>query len=436
MKLTAWLFAVLIELTAACGYASAALRPLYGGTLRVHLRARVVDADPSSWPADGWEREAKTRILAQVFEPLVWLDEKAAPHPALAKEWQHDAGFRRWTFALREGVQFHDGTSLTPAVAADSLARVAEGCAASAGAGAVVIRCDRAAPDLPADLALPKNWISRRGDGSAFGTGPFRLQQWEASRMAVLSAFEQHWAGRPFLDGIRFEMGQGGREQVMALELGRADIVELGPADFRRVSQRGAPTWTSPLLEVIGLAAQDEALREALALSIDRAPIHNVLLGRQGEISGAILPQWLSGYAFLFTAGRDLAKARTKAAALRNRQITIGFDPPDPVARSIAERIAVDAREAGIVAQASTAGASDAKVVRLRIASPNPVTALRSLGAQITDASALPYADERRFVDSHHLLPLFHVPDLFALSAQVRAFSWRLAGVWLEPVRP
>ena len=44
-----------------------------------------------------------------------------------------------------------------------------------------------------------------------------------------------------------------------------------------------------------GARIDDPRLREALALCVDRAAIHNVLLQRQGEIRGALLPQWLSG---------------------------------------------------------------------------------------------------------------------------------------------
>jgi ABC-type transport system substrate-binding protein len=299
------------------------------------------------------------------------------------------------------------------------------------------VQCKRPTPELPAELALPRNWIWKRGaDGAVSGTGPFRLAQWEASRRATLQANEEHWAGRPFLDSIEFQMGKSGREQRIALELGQADVVEVGPAEFRNAAQRGAATWISPVREVIALEVGDDRLREALALAIDRGPIHSVLLGRQGEVSGALLPQWLSGYAFLFDIERDLATARATAARLPGATVRIGFDAADAVARSIAERIAVDARQAGISAQASPAGKADARVVRLRIASVDPVTALRELGASVGAASGPPYDAERAFLDSSRLLPLFHVPDLFALSAQVREFSWRLAEVWLETVRP
>jgi peptide/nickel transport system substrate-binding protein len=437
MKPIVWLCAALLEFPLSGGVAAAALRPQYGGALRVYLRARVADADPARWPPGGWDREAKTRILEQVFEPLVRLDDRGTPAPALATAWRSDPGFRRWTLSLRPGVIFHDGTPLTPSLAAAALTRVGESCAAAAAGDGVIVQCKRPTPELPGELALPRNWIWKRAaGGAASGTGPFRLAVWEASRRATLHANDEHWAGRPFLDSIQIEMGKSGREQRIALELGNADVVELGPADFRNAAQRGAATWTSALREVIAVEAGDDRLREALALAIDRAPIHNVLLGRQGEMSGALLPQWLSGYAFLFNGERDLAAARAAAARLGGSAVRIGFDQVDAVARSIAERIAVDARQAGIAAQASPGGDPDARVVRLRIASTDPVIALRELGASVDAASVPPYQAERAFLESSRLLPLFHVPDLFALAPQVRQFSWQLADVWLETGRP
>jgi peptide/nickel transport system substrate-binding protein len=423
----------LVELAAIGGAALAATRPRYGGTLNVQLRARVMDRDPDKWPTAGWEREAKIRILEQVFEPLVRLAEDAAPQPALAVSWEHENDFRRWTFVLRPGTVFHDGAALTPAIAADSLMQPGEGRVAVAVGDTLVIRCERPAPELLAELALPRNWIRRRGSDETFhGTGPFRIVKWEPGRRAALTAHDRHWAGRPFLDSIVFEMGRGGREQLVALELGRADVVELSPADLRRASQRGAEQWVSALREVIALEVNDAKLREVLALAIERAPIQTVLLGRQGEISGALLPQWLSGYAFLFPASRDLARARQLAAGLGKGAVTIGAPAADSVARSIAERIAVDLREAGLVAQTFLEKA-DARVVRLRIASPDPAVALRELGAAGGSIPHPPYEAERDLIESLNLLPLFHVPDLFALAPRVRSFSWRLAGVWLEP---
>ena len=102
--------------------------------------------------------------------------------------------------------------------------------------------------------------------------------------------------GRPaFLDAIEVQMGRSLRDQLVDLEVGKADIVELGPNDLRHASERGGTVWSSLPLDLIALVvtpgrAEDSRVRQALALSIDRAAMHNVLLQKQGEVTAALLP--------------------------------------------------------------------------------------------------------------------------------------------------
>src|SRR5437879_11719713 len=86
---------------------------------------------------------------------------------------------------------------------------------------------------------------------------------------------------------------------------------------FRRASQSGGKTWSSLPVELLALvflrdrpAVQEARLRQAMAFSIDRAAIWSVLLQRQGEVAGGLLPQWLSGYAFLFSTPVVLQRAK------------------------------------------------------------------------------------------------------------------------------
>jgi len=45
-----------------------------------------------------------------IFETLTRLDDKGKPAPGLARSWEHSADFKTWTFKLRPGVKFQDGT--------------------------------------------------------------------------------------------------------------------------------------------------------------------------------------------------------------------------------------------------------------------------------------------------------------------------------------
>src|SRR5262249_28899605 len=162
------------------------------------------------------------------------------------------------------------------------------------------------------------------------------------------------------------------REQSNDLEMGRADVVEVGPAELRRQAP-GRRVWSSSPVRVLALVfsgrVDDARIREALALAVDRSAIHTVLLQRQGEISGALLPQWISGYAFLFPSSADLGRARQLAAGAR--PITLGVS--DPALRPIADRIAINARDAGLrVSVTQTPESADVRLTELRIESTDP----------------------------------------------------------------
>jgi len=486
--------AVLLALSVALPIVGAT-RPHYGGTLRVEMRARVTSLDPREMSSDPAEFAAAEKIFSLVFERLVGLDENGRPQPALAVAWQHDAEWKRWEFRMRPGVRFHDGTPLTPVEVAGAWQRLnGPQRIATVSGESLVIQSERPMPDLLLELARGHNFIFHLAkDGSVVGTGPFRVTEWQRQvapssgstssasrapsgdeegtvRRLVLAAFDDHWAGRPFLDSISVEMGVITQQQLIDLELGKADIVELAPDQVRRASQSGGKTWSSLAVELLALvflrdrpAVQEARLRQAMAFSIDRAAIWSALLQRQGEVAGGLLPQWLSGYAFLFSTPVDLERAkqlRSEVSATQRASrgpIKVAYDFTDSLARSVAERIAVNAREAGIAVQVAPPGPAsaagyDARLVRLRLVSTNAPTALESLLAALgeirslgPEAPATPeqlYAAERAVVDSYRVLPLVHLPQSYGLSERVKNWmprrwgTWRLEDVWLDTSSP
>ena len=147
-------------------------------------------------------------------------------------------------------------------------------------------------------------------DPPAFLNAGFTITRWEAGRRAIYDADDAAPGGRPFVDSVEITLGRPLRDQSIDLESGKADVVELGRDELRR-NPAGRKVWSSSpvrlLTVVFSPRFEDARVREALALAIDRSNIHSFLLARQGEVSGALLPQWLSGYAFLFPATADLA---------------------------------------------------------------------------------------------------------------------------------
>jgi ABC-type transport system substrate-binding protein len=212
----------------------------------------------------------------------------------------------------------------------------------------------------------------------------------------------------------------------------------------------------------------DARIREALGLAINRAAISNVLLQRRGTAASGLLPQWFTGYEFLFPGNLDLAHARElradAAAYVVVTPIMLAYDAGDPLAKLVAERIAVDAREAGIVVQpyaeshvsskaARSSMNADAVLMRLPLQSLEPSVSLAALagdlGASPESLQAILGADrpeelleaERRLLSDHRIIPVAHLPQAMWLSNNVHNWRqlvngvWQLDQLWVEGAR-
>jgi ABC-type transport system substrate-binding protein len=342
--------------------------------------------------------------------------------------------------------------------------------------GAVVNSPDPAVAPANPNEAFAKDQIAallddhRNPDGIfavavAAGAGPFRVAEWQPGKHALLAANENYSGGRPFVDFVEIQMARTARDRLLDLELGKADFAEIVPEEARRASERGMRVSTSEPDELLAVAfvpgspaAEDARAREALARSIDRAAIVNFILQKEGEPAGGLLPQWSSGTAFLFSIPPDARRARDLWAQIGSSpKIVLGYDASDLLEQTVAERIVVNAREAGIAisaeAKPGVASANDgAKLIRWRMPSPHPREALMDFVAVLgpttgLDRAPLPegaspeqiYEREREMVSTYCVVPLVWLPQVYGLGARVRDWkvpaageSWPFADVWLE----
>ncbi|MGV9770990.1 ABC transporter substrate-binding protein [Streptosporangium sp. NPDC003464] len=254
-----------------------------------------------------------------VWEPLVTLDGGMRPAPALATGWERSGGGRRWTFTLRTGVRFSDGTPLTAeAVVAnvERFRRIAPrpsaffsldaGMEAAYGkltgvraeGGKVVFTLAEPVADLPARLADFYSMIqapSAFGAGGEFaggpvGTGPYTLVSWSKGRQAELAANPGYWGGRPAFDRIVVKTVPDANARVAALRAGEvAGLMDKGallPGQVAAVAADGRFRVTrtpSVLTHYLTFNASrgpfaDPRLREAVDLAIDRRAIAGTLL--------------------------------------------------------------------------------------------------------------------------------------------------------------
>jgi peptide/nickel transport system substrate-binding protein len=464
MKRIAFLLLAAVSLLASLVPGAGATRPRYGDQLRMEIHALVSDLDPASRPAGPEAGAAKWRLIPLVYETLVRFDDQGRPESGLAISWQADARRIRWEFMIRPGVKFHDGTPLTPTLAASALTASLADRRVSATEKGVIITANQPMPDLLWELDDPASAIVFRDPaGKVHGTGPFQIAAWQTPK-ALLAANQSYWGGRPFLDSIRLEMGRNSRDQMLDLELAKADLVELPLQEARRAATSPAIIWSSAPLEVMALvfnrvnpAQQD--MRKALALAIDRAAIQSVLVQRHGEIAGSLLPGWLSGYAFLFSFLQEPGPGVRSAGGSAPVNLLLAYDAADPLAKATAERVAVDARKAQIVIRPTAAAGANAeadlRLIRARINVSSPARALVDLAAAlgVSDrVSVLPsssidgaYEMERALLEDRGVIPLLHLPEMYAAGARVRSWNalavtragnLRLENIWLMADKP
>lgn len=462
MKRFAWQWVVISSLVAGAAggtaVAGAETRPQYGGTLRIAMHTAPASLDPAdSTQVDSFARRNLTFLM---FETLVTAHAGGGLHPGLAVSWQASSGqapgSQRWQFHLQRKVKFHDGTALTAELVTASLRVANPAWKVMPEADSVVIELEAADPELPAELALPRNAIVKRtADGKLSGTGPFHIGDWQPGKKLVLAAAEDYWKGRPYLDAIEIEMGRSFHDQWMALELGRTDLVEVAAEQSHRVAMEGHPVASSEPVELVALlfahdaqTPSEKSLRDALALSVDRTSIRSVLLQGTGQPAGGILPNWMTGYGFVFPADADLTRARHEREEVKIApRWTIGYDPGDSISHLLADRIALNARDAGLTLQPTTAVNADLRVVRIPLEAGDPWIALLEVAAACGLARPATvggsveelYAAEQTILATQRILPLFHLPAVYAPSVSLHDWkpgldgSWDLADVWLGP---
>jgi len=305
------------------------------------------------------------------------------------------------------------------------------------------------------------------------------------------------------VDALDVNVGVPVLRQLFDLQLGKADVVEISPDLVRRAEQENLRVWASApvLLYALQLGAEagvpgkvgaappvnaKAGLGEALSLALDRATMANVLLQRQAEPAASFLPQWSSGYAFVFNSASTMENNVARAKEISG-QLFVGasgtgaalppllrlhIDAGGDLAKLIAERVAINARQAGIpvqvqpshslsrdVSSGATAGgektaeAAGLRLVSWRYSSLSEHAELDAIVATlrlekaaderettVEDAEQL-YARERRLVAERELIPLVVLPEYIGLSPEVRDWmperwgEWHLADVWLDGKR-
>ncbi len=244
-------------------------------------------------------------VLENVFDTLVQPDENLEMQPALAESWDLSDDQLTWTFHLREGVTFHDGSPFTSADVAYSLSRIIDEELANAWRlsaitgietpddATVVITVAQPTPNLLSSLggfkgmAIVQQENVESGDITTkpIGTGPFSLTSYTQGDSIKLAANPDYWDGAPEIGGVTFSFLSEGNTAIAALKSGEIDWTDSIPA--QQIEQLGGDSaleiGVEPSTDYWYLALNEEhepygdvRVRQAIAYAIDRDAIAQV----------------------------------------------------------------------------------------------------------------------------------------------------------------
>ncbi|WDV54756.1 ABC transporter substrate-binding protein [Streptomyces coeruleorubidus] len=274
-------------------------------------------------------------------ETLVKLNADGDAEPALATEWAQSG--RNWTFTLRDGVTFHDGTkltaetvvnSLTKAAAASPKPRILDGVdlTAKADGDKVTVTTATEDPLVPQRLSSPQLSIlaARAYKGKSVnpvgaGTGPFELTKVNGTSSAALDRYDDYWGKKAKAPGIDVRFVPDGTARAAALRSGEADIVEAVPVsqaavlDQDLITEVPMPRTNTLYLNTEKGPFKDAAVRAAAREAIDAESIVKGVYEGRADVAEGLL-----GPALPWAAELRKPVQRTKAGGPAGKTITIG----------------------------------------------------------------------------------------------------------------
>ncbi len=248
--LKAWKLAAAFLLLSA---AAAAFAQNQDTTLDVLVPAEFPDIDTCE-TVSGDQSMVKYHVYSRLFT----FNEGMEPEPDLVVDESISEDGTEWTFELREGVTFHDGTPLNAEAVAYTIERMeSEGCGQFAlfepivevrveGETTVTLVTDGLFPALRNNLAHPDAAIisptSHQELGADWGqrpvgSGPYVFQEWVSGDHITLVRNDDYYGEQPYFEVINFAFVTDDTSRALAIDTGQADVaLRILPTDVDRLT--------------------------------------------------------------------------------------------------------------------------------------------------------------------------------------------------------
>lgn len=370
-------------LTAAVGSMAQAAEPVRGGRLTAAMSTEPASLDPIFGNAPSVDR----KIFNLLYENLITLDAKGEPQLQLAQSWTIAPDQRSVTFVLRDGIKFHDGTTLDAEAVKFSIERTIDKALNSPHAsslaavssvdvldpktarvnlntpsGAVIAALASEAGTIVSPTAVKK-------DGKAFarnpvGTGPFRFVEWLGADRITVKASDSYWRkaadGKPlpYLDEVVIRFIANSAVKIVEVKSGSVQLGDdIQIKDFEDLEKTpglklldlsvGIHQWMA--FNVTKPPFDNKDLRLAVTYGVNRDALNKVIAKGYGTVAPTLVAptEWVFD-AGLPAARHDPVKAKEHLARSGfTGQITLSVIQRDPDTQ-IAQLVQAMLREIGL----------------------------------------------------------------------------------------
>ena len=293
-----------------------------------------------------------------VYDSPLMATESGDTEPGLFTRWEHSADGLTWTFHIRKGVKFHDGTSLNAAVVKENwdrcmseVKKVGRRSFFTPWANNIkiidefTIQTESPEPFAPIISFLAHGSggmvspaaLAKYGDRinqNPVGTGPYRFVEWLPGNRIILERNDNYWGPKPKIKRLDFRFVKESGARLMMLESGEADLVmKISPADVDRLKKNTSlEVRIEPFNRIMGFYVnttapllKDIRFRQALAYAIDRESIVKYIMKGVATSANSVIGGTTYGTATVpgYEYNPEKAKQLLKEAGYKGEPLTI-----------------------------------------------------------------------------------------------------------------
>jgi peptide/nickel transport system substrate-binding protein len=283
------------------------------------LRIVLSQEPPTLEPCESSLTSTGIVVRSNITEPLIERDPNSGDlQPLLATEWSQTSPMQ-WTFKVRDGVTFSNGTPFTAKDAAFSIDRAVNSdlqCnvdgyvfgdeklkLSTPADNTLTVETTKADPILPLRISfveiVPTTTSTTEKVREPIGTGPYAIEDWEYGQKLLLKRNDTYWGKKPAFARAEYQWRSEGSVRAAMLTNDETDIaVSLGPEDG--AGALGVPfqnnETTALRMQATEAPLNDMRVRQAINYAVNRTGIVKALFRGLGEPASQLIPSGVVGY--------------------------------------------------------------------------------------------------------------------------------------------